>query len=193
MPSMKGSKLFTIVELLEAIIIHLPQASILVIQRVNSTFRDTIKHSPRIQRKLFMALRSASTPTNSSSSSKPAINPLARKLLTAGGLRGHLDLQGSVQHPLLRLHLRGPVPEGLIYIPWPRSSKGNWRDMWISDPPCELYVCGKITDSPRFGATKLGPLYDRLLDWDRHVEIRHRAEIKKERVRRDRECCCCIT
>lgn len=44
---------FTIPELLENILLQIPERDLLLSQRVNETFRDVIKHSPQLERKLF--------------------------------------------------------------------------------------------------------------------------------------------
>lgn len=44
---------FSIPELLEKILLYVPERDLLLSQRVNQTFRNVTKHSPQLQRKLF--------------------------------------------------------------------------------------------------------------------------------------------
>lgn len=46
-------RVFNIPELLENVLLYIPERDLLLSQRVNQTFQDTIIHSPRLQRKLF--------------------------------------------------------------------------------------------------------------------------------------------
>ena len=46
-------RLLIISELLEEILLHVPEQELLLSQRVNQTFRNVIKQSPRLQRWLF--------------------------------------------------------------------------------------------------------------------------------------------
>ena len=48
------SRIFAIPELLENILLHLPERDLLLAQRVNRSFRDVITASVHLQRKLFL-------------------------------------------------------------------------------------------------------------------------------------------
>lgn len=49
----KPREVFAIPELLETILLELPAKDLLLAQRVNTTFRDAINNSIKIQRALF--------------------------------------------------------------------------------------------------------------------------------------------
>lgn len=46
-------RVFAVSELLESVLQYIPERDLLLFQRVNQTFRNVIKHSPQLQRKLF--------------------------------------------------------------------------------------------------------------------------------------------
>ena len=48
-----SDQIFAVPELLENILLSLPERDLLLVQRVNQVFRNVIKTSPGIQRKLF--------------------------------------------------------------------------------------------------------------------------------------------
>lgn len=97
-------RVFAIPELLEKIVLHIPQRELLLSQRVNHTFRNVIKHSPQLQRKLFY---------------------------TADLYREGDELSELKWNPLLkffRAHLRG-TSERILYVTWQRWRQANHNNL----------------------------------------------------------------
>ncbi|KAK3646598.1 hypothetical protein LTR56_000502 [Elasticomyces elasticus] len=72
-------RVFGIAELLEAILLPVDMKTLLLSQRVNATFRDTISTSPRLQEKLY--LRQIQAPPSSGYRDLEGIKNLANTLL----------------------------------------------------------------------------------------------------------------
>ena len=74
----KMAEVLAIPELLEAILLQLPQADVLFAQRVNKTFRDAIQGSISIRRHLFYE-QSTSPSSHEQKVEPPRINPILHR------------------------------------------------------------------------------------------------------------------
>lgn len=149
----KAAVVLAIPELLEEILIHLPNEDLLQLQRVNSRFRDTFARSLPIQRKLFIKTSA------SEDEDRPAmINPLFERLLISWPSR-HVRVLGfdytnpKSKYRILFDHMEWSTLE---FIPVADSS---WRQMWASDPPCQS-VMNQGSHHFLAPAMKLGELVD---------------------------------
>lgn len=73
-----ATKVFAVPELLESILLELPAKDLLLAQRVDTTFRDAIDHSIKIQRALFFKPDLAAS---QDVQAEPRINPLLKRIL----------------------------------------------------------------------------------------------------------------
>lgn len=91
-------------ELLENILLHVPERELLLSQRVNQNFRNVIKHSPKLQRKLFY---------------------------TADHYLEGNELSELKWNPLLKFlcpHLEG-TSERILYATWQRWRQANHNNL----------------------------------------------------------------
>ncbi|KAF2770613.1 hypothetical protein EJ03DRAFT_326239 [Teratosphaeria nubilosa] len=151
------NQVFRLPELLELILLNLPQRDILLCQRTSRNFRQTVEGSIRLQRALFFApdwnLRGRSNDpyaaTNRSDRRKPENNRILRRAFDAN-------------YPTVTLHIENhaPIPSESaigkrgserwtwdVCISFPAGDKtpthrpavdypeASWRRMYISQPP----------------------------------------------------------
>ena len=162
------AKVLALPELLEEILIKLPQQDLLRVQRVNTIFRDIIQ-KPRVQRKLFLCVKEPTKRTI-----HPRINPLARRVLKAGtsdARNASASYPGKLRSFTVHIdHCKGTesgTKFGILRLP-----EGTWRDMWISDPAYDLVVYDTGKGSFHLPGMKLGDLQDELL----RINSKHAAE-----------------
>ncbi|KAK4539692.1 hypothetical protein LTR36_010455 [Oleoguttula mirabilis] len=144
-----AATVFAVPELLEAVLLELPAQDLLLATRVNTTFRNAIGSSVRIQRALFF------TPTPvKDSQAEPRINPLIDRILNL-----HLDaLVAGTDCPFRscrrspHVHIQGnhvqPVkPKAKRNIDNAITTRGSspavppppsWQRMLVTDPPCPI-------------------------------------------------------
>ncbi|KAK4695762.1 hypothetical protein P7C71_g2045, partial [Lecanoromycetidae sp. Uapishka_2] len=77
---MASSKIFLIPEILEMILVQLPERDLLLDQRVNKTWQGVIKTSPQLQRKLFFTADIIPIDTDQRVASGAKWNPLLGKV-----------------------------------------------------------------------------------------------------------------
>jgi hypothetical protein len=155
-----ATRTFALPELLEQILLHLPQRDLLLAQRVSRPFHLTITSSPRIQRELFFApdpfLPSSPitylNPTTGRTSAHT--RPRNNRLL----LRAFPGVYPTVSPVLVNLppsredlNLGRPGPESWSWdlcISFPATGQAetsvatayegaSWRRMFLSQPPCK--------------------------------------------------------
>lgn len=153
-----SAKVFAIPELLEQILLHLPQQDILRYQRMNSTFRDAIKQSKDIQTKLFIKLQHPHA--KPSTFHDTTLNPLAGPLLDAYGKEMNMISFPYSDEP----HVSISVSRArFMHVNDLDCTRGSWREMWASDPPCEFHIAfrsGHIC----LPAMKLSELHDNIAE-----------------------------
>lgn len=100
-----ATQVFAVPELLEMILLRLPERDLLLSQRVNTTWRNLTKTSPHIQRKLFYKAEVC----DPASTTDLVWNPLLKFTLTTGG------------------GLSSSKPETKI-------TKTSWNNMFLTQP-----------------------------------------------------------
>lgn len=165
-----AATVLAIPELLEEILSYLPNENVLVLQRVNSTFRDVIKQSSPLRIKLFMQLkrRSPSEIAAIRLENRLELNPLATRLLDPES-RFSTTLAGHALSSRLRRSLYLSVSAndafgGLRCDANTDSDYPSWRGMRACDPPCEFFVRYK-DGGVYLPPMTLGELYDKLILW----------------------------
>ncbi|KAK6408565.1 hypothetical protein LTR81_016983 [Elasticomyces elasticus] len=143
-------------ELLELVLVHLPQREILISQRVSRGFRDSVRGSILLQRALFLApnWKLEGEPGWSTSSQKPVNNRILLRAFPSHyptvspvivndsptpeehetGRRGSTSKSWdvSVSFPADSISNRSPA------VSYPEAS---WRSMYLCQPPCaNLYL-----------------------------------------------------
>ncbi|KAK5713775.1 hypothetical protein LTR17_017459 [Elasticomyces elasticus] len=133
------TKVLDTTELLECILIHLDNRTLLLSQRVNSTFQATITTSIHLQRKLF--LRPESTSAGSTSSPKTPnkrFNPLfldefGRSLPR---IKAVDRSRSGKKHTFFVNRKRKLILESTTSRPAKAADmKGSWRKMLLTQPP----------------------------------------------------------
>ncbi|KAK5746892.1 hypothetical protein LTR17_000523 [Elasticomyces elasticus] len=164
-----GKRLTDIVELLEMILLHedLPMQTVLLAQRVNKHFCDTITESKGLQEKLFFRPVSFSSAINGVVvARKVRLNPLLAKksvyvrfpMFVTKDLKHFTtrDDEGTlrvyVQQPMLEYsQVRPCVVLGMLYLDSRESLRtfhsveeplaaGSWSRMYLSQPPVSIWV-----------------------------------------------------
>lgn len=156
-----ADRVFGIPELLEFILDELPFKYAHRIIRVNTTLRDTISLSPRLQRKLFYQQQLSNT---SSQAIKPAINPVLYDMLYYISKQADL-LSLEVVQPTSAIYdtysdrekkindmAREKGFQYLVWfniskertrrveemVKWMRSQSQLWHSMYVTDRPCAI-------------------------------------------------------
>lgn len=114
-------RVLDIPELLEKILLHVPEPELLLSQRVNQAFRNVIKHSPKLQRRLFY---------------------------TADHYHEGNELSELKWNPLLKFfcpHLGG-TSECILYVTWPKWRQANHNNLlspndFVCPHALELLIC----------------------------------------------------
>lgn len=134
----------------KAILLKLPGRKLLLNQRVNKLWRETITKSPAIQEKLFFR---PSERSSGSLDQEPRINPMLRRLdrnliifAEKGDRCSDLDEDDEIKCEIHSHYDYDPEYEG-CYAFWKYNDTflfdaglGSWRSMLISDPPCPVHV-----------------------------------------------------
>ena len=155
----KATAVFSIVELLDMILLELPIQDLLLAQRVNREFRDTIITSPRIQERLLMRPRSRRNHNGTS-----LLNPFLAKITKSEPYPSWVGVTsefGMIQdpnsndpNPVLgyddhhksRLATTYEIQPGKMVTPclFPRfttrtpAPHESWTKMLVADPPCKF-------------------------------------------------------
>ena len=179
-----SAKVFAIPELLEAVLLELPLEDLLLVQRVNTNFRDVISRSVYLQRRLYFSHRDLPTPADlykhcafyphPRTCPWPDINPFLDHLMHLHGLRGIKSVRvnvwkracsgGPKEHAILM-----PVNKHIENVRLLKlDSSGSWRNMLVSNPPSKLYLrhfCkhGSTTCTTAFSHTRMGELFDAMI------------------------------
>lgn len=161
-----AAKVFAVPELLEAILLLLTPRDLLLAQRVNKTFRASIKASVLIQQKLFFKPN-----TKNLDDGTCDLNPLLSRILTLAGrewnpylvcptdlfpCRGNvtmihfardvgLQVNGDMIVPYLvnpdgYLTIRGVNQTSARVVDTSLESEQSWQDMLVADPPCLVKI-----------------------------------------------------
>ncbi|KAK5683889.1 hypothetical protein LTS10_003752 [Elasticomyces elasticus] len=134
------AKVLDTTELLECILIHLDNRTLLLSQRVNSTFQATITTSIHLQRKLFLRPESS----NASSTSSPKtpnkrFNPLFLDEFGRSLPRIKAVDRSGKKHTFFVNHKRKFIIEATTSRPAKASDmKGSWRKMLLTQPPAPV-------------------------------------------------------
>ena len=141
-------------ELLEAILLRLPTQDLLLSQRVNKQFKDTITQSMRLQQALFLAPAPVSV-----SGTEAIINPLLvlSKLRRIRFTRDGQDAQIRYfrhfgPNPFVREAAIRDQPSSIFLQLTPDRVKnmseqmeiyrsGSYERMFLNQPPCNVRVC----------------------------------------------------
>lgn len=140
----KAAEVFAIPELLEQILLELPNQDLLLAQRTNKTFRDAILGSRRIQRALFFRTSAPSSQT------RPRLNPLLHKIFDCSKCQYEIEVAdksckwyakfpNAGKHELSKSvhHVHVEKRAALLVEP---GSDATWRGMLLSDPPSLMCV-----------------------------------------------------
>ena len=131
--------------------LELPHREILLAQRVNKTFRNTITRSSPIQQKLFFKAGPLSN------EGKPELNPLLPRILRLfypecklqiftdrpGGYRELIRISDGNKLSSGTVHVKDPVWSWLHYDNENTSARPeveSWQRMLAADPPCNFEV-----------------------------------------------------
>lgn len=178
-----ATRTFALPELLEQILLHLPQRDLLLDQRVSRPFHNTISSSPKLQRALFFApdpfLPSSPitylNPTTGTTSAHT--RPQNNRLL----LRAFPGVYPTVSPVLVNLppsredlNLGRPGPESWSWdlcISFPATGSAlpaetsaatayegaSWRRMFLSQPPCkQLHLVRRWRKNPMVAIEREG-------------------------------------
>ncbi|MCJ1452028.1 hypothetical protein MMC28_002368 [Mycoblastus sanguinarius] len=118
-------QVFTIPEILEIIIFHLPEQDLLLLQRVNKTWLDIIKTSPHLQQKLFYT---ASVLESAKSVAKIKWNPFLRHFMKCRGQR--------LAHQKVELDV--------VTIAQADYPTASWKNMFFTQPAASGMLISKI-------------------------------------------------
>ncbi|KAK3617041.1 hypothetical protein LTR56_025552 [Elasticomyces elasticus] len=155
-----GSRLTSTFELLEMLILELPNEAVLCAQRVNRQFKSVIAQSRPLQHKLFFNTEPPSSP-----SAKIVFNPILKNQALLQCLPTYCDDQKTrlaycyrpgrqrlycQSATIIRHETRGEVwidlRLGRHYIPasifeskpQPPEGLGSWKRMYITQPSCDI-------------------------------------------------------
>ena len=188
-------KVFSTVELLEAILLRVPQRDLLLSQAVCQMFRDTIKGSIKLQQMLFFA------PETALDSTKPTegrVNDLLYDIANANTRDSELQFRSNGRHlsiseiscytstgdwnllvpPELHINVRNYFKTG-------KSKDGtNWRPqswdkMYLCQPPCEFRVSVFLGKEPRVFVAKATTMKDIMERCAEELEIY--VELRRKR------------
>ena len=117
--TMASTRALVLPEILEAVLLQLPEQDLLLSQRISKTWRVMIRDSPRLQCKLFLRAESITDDANEAlSDPKIRWNPLLAKFMTCGD-----DYLGP-KYAFLDINPMRPHDD--------KSS--SWRGMLVSQP-----------------------------------------------------------
>ena len=152
------AKVFAITELLEKVLLQLPNKDLLLAQRVNQSFYHTISESPALQQKLFYTAKDTH-----SADELPTINPLLHRFFKYRRLECcSISFARKAHASEVRAEFMNDAhcKAGL------REMKtGSWKNMLVASPPCAVEIVAKC------GNTRVIPnaRMDELLNW--HVGL----------------------
>ena len=137
---------FGIPELLEMVLDHATIKDLLLWQRVNKVWQETIRSSPRIQERLHFRLRGTCKTVTGWKwlVGNPFLKRFENKGLWAGGMFSHDAFDGKkASHPTAswrQMHLTSPAMTDLEAILVP-----GWNGRWVEGLPTVLTVVFRIT------------------------------------------------
>ena len=181
-----ASEVLRLPELLEIILLHLPQREILLAQRVSRSFRESVEGSIRLQRALFFApdYKLEGRESNAySATSRPGEKPENNRLLLRAFPANYPTVSLVIMHEAptaneLDLGRRGSehrswdvcvslpadkLPICSEAVSYPEAS---WRKMLLCQPPCStLHLARRYQKSTRPAITRdggitMGDLFD---------------------------------
>ena len=134
-------QVFNTTELLENILISLPRRDLLLSQRVNKTFSETIGHPINLQRALFLR------PVTSTNPRDPIRNALLGDLVFEVSGKHFLvlpptvgPLDGSPHSVKVEVYRLRTMRERKRYAKRRIFTIGAWKDMYLSQPATPIYV-----------------------------------------------------
>jgi len=126
-----STAVFLVPELVEAILLELPPYSLLLVQRVNKTFRDLIDSSVEMQCKLFSQAPSPLTPHKAT---RNVINPFLARIL-----QRKFEARSGITKPFWRAgrktHLWVNLGCGYSEFEIPIDRWSSWRKMLVAYEP----------------------------------------------------------
>lgn len=150
-----AEQVFQVPELLELVLFNLPQKDLLLCQRVNRSFCNTVKFSPKLQKALFFmpdwSPRAHSIGDDDRTEQKPTNNRLLRRAFPGS--------YPTVSHVMNRSHDQTAADDWItsadsneqwswdVAIQYPSNGtpdccpatqypEASWRRMHLSQPPC---------------------------------------------------------
>ncbi|KAF2264365.1 hypothetical protein CC78DRAFT_544135 [Lojkania enalia] len=145
LPSQKSATKSTLtslpVEILEAILLHLPALDLLLAQRVCRTFRAVILSSKRILRALFLdpAHQSGDTGLWEMLKWNPFLHNRLSRLLNTRVIGVRRSADGSVKM-MAHVRFRGDVVLDPYWINVFLYDHASWRRMLVTQPPATLLL-----------------------------------------------------
>lgn len=167
-----AARVFAVPELLEAILLQLPPRDLLLAQRADKTFRDSINTSVHIQQKLFFKSNSKMAKNGSSD-----LNPFFGRIITLAGrewspyrvrptntyrrmvnrtpqmvLNGRKDISYYVDKFVTLPYtikqgdhvLVRRLSRNLTVVDKFQESEHSWQKMLIADPPCFVMMSDDV-------------------------------------------------